>query len=174
MKRAFLQTIQRWRSAAVAGCKHINDDDGNAMLELAFLVSIFGAPLLIGTATTAVMVYDSIEVTNAAHAGSSYAMMSSTFASDTSGISAAAKEEAPDIGSNLTVMSTTYYACSAAPAGTQYTTQAAANTGCTGVSNHSLQFVKVVTNASIPSPFSLPGVPSSFVLSGTSVMEVEE
>lgn len=174
MMQSFLRSIQSWRSAILAGCKRLNDDAGNAMIELAFVASIFGAPLLVGTGTTALMVYDSIEVTNAAHAGASYGMISSTFASDTSGITAAAKEEAAEIGSNLTVTPTAYYACSAAPDGTQYTTQSAANTACTGVSNHSLQFVKVVTSASIPTPFNLPGVPSTFVLSGRSIMEVEE
>ncbi len=174
MRPSFFRNTQKWRSAISAGCKHLSDDAGGAMLELAFVISIFGAPLIVGTGTTAIMVYDSIEVTNAAHAGSAYGMMSSTFASDTAGITAAAKEDAGDMSNNLTVAPTIYFACSAAPASTQYTTQAAANTACTGVSNHSLEFIRVVTNTSIPSPFNLPGVPSTFVLGGTSVMEVEE
>jgi hypothetical protein len=174
MRQSFLQIAQKWRSAILAGCRIFNDDTGGAMLELAFVISIFGAPLIIGTGTTAIMVYDSIEVTNAAHAGSGYGMMSSTFASDTAGITAAAKEEAGDMSNNLNVTPTIFFACSAAPAGTEYTTQTAANTACTGVSNHSLEFIRVVTNTSIPSPFNLPGVPSTFVLGGTSVMEVEE
>jgi len=144
------------------------------MLEMALMLAIFGIPLLLGTVEAATWVYASIEVSNAAHAGAMYAMTSSTFANDTSGITTAAQQEASDFGANLTVTPTAYYACSAALGGTQYTTQAAATTACTGAGDHPLEFVQVVASAPVTPPIRIPGLPKTFTLNGTSVMEVEE
>jgi hypothetical protein len=101
-------------------------------------------------------------------------MMSSTFAANSAGMTAAAQGEASDLGSNLIVTPTTYFACSQSIAGTQYTTESAANSACTGTSNHSLEFVQVNTSATVAMPFRVPGLPTSFNLIATSVMEVEE
>jgi Flp pilus assembly protein TadG len=148
-------------------------ETGGALVEMALCIPLLGAPVLIGTAETGMALYDSIEVSNAAHAGTAYGMMSSTYAASSSGMIAAAQAEAPDV-SGLSVTPTTYYACSQTIAGTQYTSQAAANTACTGSSNHSLEFVQVITSATVPIPFRVPGLPTSFYLASTSVMEVEE
>ncbi len=149
-------------------------ESGGALVELALCVPLIVAPLLIGTAETGIALYDSIEVSNAAHAGTAYGMMSSTFAADSNGMTAAAKAEAADLGSLINVTPTSYFACSQSIAGTQYSTQAAANSACTGASNHSLEFVQVITTATVPIPFRVPGLPTSFYLAATSVMEVEE
>lgn len=151
------------------------DDTGTAILELSLILSIFGMPLLLGTAETAMLVYDSIEVSNAAHAGAMYGMMSSTFAADNAKITAAAQAEASDFGSNLTVTPTSFYACSAAIDGAQFATEAAASVACpSGATNHYLQFVQVVTSASVASPIHVVGLPKTITLTGSSVMEVEE
>jgi hypothetical protein len=89
-------------------------------------------------------------------------------------MTAAAKGEAGDVSSILSVTPNMYFACSLSIAGAQYTTQAAANSACTGTSNHSLQFVQVTTSAVIPIPFRISGLPTSFNLTSISVMEVEE
>ena len=149
-------------------------ESGGALVEMALCIPLLGAPLLIGTVETGIVIYESIEVSNAAHAGAAYGMMSSTFAADSAGMTAAAKGEAGDGSNILSVAPTTFYACSQSIGGTHYTTQSAANSACTGTSNHSLQFVQVNTSASIPIPFRVPGLPTSFNLTATSVMEVEE
>lgn len=149
-------------------------ETGGALVEMALCIPLLGAPILIGTIEMGMVVYDSIEVSNAAHAGTAYGMMSATFAANSSGMTAAAQGEAPDLGSLLIVTPTTYFACSQSIGGTQYTTQSAANSACTGSSNHALQFVQVTTSAAIPVPFRVPGVPDTFNLGATSVMEVEE
>jgi Flp pilus assembly protein TadG len=149
-------------------------ETGGALVEMALCIPLLGAPVLIGTVETGMALYYSIEVSNAAHAGTAYGMMSSTFAADSNGMTAAAQGEASDFGSNLTVTPTTYYACSQSIAGTQYTSQSAANSACTGTSNHSLEFVQVNTSATVPIPFRVPGLPTSFHLTASSVMEVEE
>jgi Flp pilus assembly protein TadG len=149
-------------------------ESGGALVEMALCLSLLGAPLLIGTVEMGLILYDSIEVSNAAHAGTAYGMISSTFAANSSGMIAAAEGEAPDIGNALTATPTTYFACSQSIGGTQYTSQSAANSACTGSLNHSLEFVQMNTSATVPVPFNVPGLPTSFKLTAISVMEVEE
>jgi len=152
----------------------LREEAGGALVEVALCISLLGAPILIGTVEMGMVLYDSIEVSNAAHAGTAYGMMSSTFAANSSGMTAAAQGEAPEFGTNLSVTPSTYFACSQSVAGTQYTTESAANSACTGTSNHSLEFVQVNTSATVAVPFRFPGLPTSFNLTATSVMEVEE
>jgi Flp pilus assembly protein TadG len=154
--------------------KRFSCDNGNALVELALLMSLFGAPMLLGTAEVGFLVYDSIEATNAAHAGAMYGMISSTFAADSAGVRSAAQAEAPDIGSTLTVTPTIYYACSAAVDGTQYSSQSTANAACSGTSNHSLEFIQVATTATFASPIRVPGLPANLTIGGGSIMEVQE
>lgn len=174
MNQSFLHFLHSWQSRVLLARKALQRTDGNSMVELALLVSLFGAPMLVGTSEVAFLTYDSIEVTNAAHAGAMYGMISSTFAADSSGVTAAAQAEAPDIGSTVNVTPTIYYACSAAVDGTQYSTQIGANTACTGTGNHSLEFIQVVTSATITSPFQFSGLPKTVTFGGTSIMEVQE
>jgi len=150
------------------------EESGNALVEMAMCVSFIVMPMLLGTVALGAMTYTSIEVSNAAHAGAMYGMMSSTFAADNSGIVSAAQNEATDLGTNLTVTPTAYYACSSAVGGTQYSSQSTASSACTGGTNHSLEFIQVVTSATVTSPIKCPGLPASYTLVGTSVMEVEE
>lgn len=168
--------ITRKRSTLIARLlKHLRRDAGNAALELAFTFGIFGTPLLLGSTEIAMLVYDSIEISNCAHAGAMYGMMSSTFAADSAGIQSAAQAEAADFGSNVTVTPTTYYACSNAVDGTQYSTQPAAATACpANASNHYLQFVNVVASMSITPPVQLPGLQKTWTVKGSSTMEVQE
>jgi len=155
-------------------CRQLQGESGGALVEIALCIPLLGGPILIGTVETGMALYDSIEVSNAAHAGAAYGMMSATYAADSTGMIAAAQGEAGGIGSSLTVTPTAYFACSQSIGGNQYTTQTAANSACTGASNHTLEFVRVTTSASVPIPFRVPGLPTSFNLAATSVMEVEE
>ena len=158
---------QLFRSAAA-------QESGSALIELALTLSLVGLPLLFGTIYAGVLVFDNIEIANAAHAGAMYGMQSSTYASDTTGMTSAAQAEAPDLATGLVVAPTTFYACSAAIDGTQYTVQSDATAACTGGSNHALEFVKV-TARYVATPFaSIPGMQRSVTVSGVSVMEVEE
>jgi hypothetical protein len=170
-----IRRIKKLRAIMRVVCRRLGQNAGNTSIELAFALSIFGVPMLLGTSEIAFIVYDSIELSSSAHAGAMYGMISSTFASDASGIKTAAQNEASDFGSNLTVTPTVYYACSNAIAGTQYSTQSAANTACpANASNHYLQFVNVVSTATINPPVQIPGLPKSWTLSGSSTMEVQE
>jgi Flp pilus assembly protein TadG len=161
-----------------ARCGGQGGESGNALVELALAFSFIGIPLLLGTVEMGYVVYDSVEVSNAANAGALYGMQNSTDAASNAGITTAAQAEAPDFGSNLTVTATTYYACSLAAGGTQYSTasytQAQAAAKCTGAGNHALEFIQVLTSATATPPVHCPGLPKTFTLGGTSVLEVEQ
>jgi hypothetical protein len=167
---------RRW-SRFLAHCRALRDDSASAPVELALIVSLLGTPLLLGTGQIGFLVYDSIEISDAAHAATSYGMQSLTFASNTSGMTTAAQADAPDFGTKLTVTPITYYVCSTAIGGTQYSgtnAQSNANAACTGGTNHPLEFVQVNTSAAVTPIFHCPGVPATFTLAGSSIMEVEQ
>lgn len=161
------------RTAAHAGERR-RGERGSAVIELALFLTVFGPVLIFGTAEVATVTYASIEVANAAHAGAMYGMQSTTAAADTSTIQSAAQGEAADFGTSLTVTPTTYYACATAQAGTQYTTQSAATTGCTGTGNHALQFLSVTATVTVTPPFRIPGLMPNYNLSSVSVMQVQQ
>lgn len=177
MSRRHRRCPRRLWVCVLAHCRGLGGESGSALVELAVVVAFLGIPLLLGTAEMASLVYDSIEISNAANAGAAYGMQSLTFASNTSGMTTAAQNEASDFGAALSVTPTTYYACSSAIGGTQYTgasAQSNANAGCTGTGNHALEFVQVKTSASVTPSIHWLGLPSSFTLTGSSVMEVEQ
>jgi Flp pilus assembly protein TadG len=164
----------RLRSAVFAVARKFRNDSGSALIELALVVAVLGAPLMLGTAEAGFFVYDSIEIANAAHAGSMYGMVSTTNANNSSAIQTAAQEEAGDFGTSLTVTPTIFWACSTAENGTQYTSSASATSACTGSGNHAIEFIQVVASATATPPIHCPGLPASWSISSTSIMEVEE
>lgn len=155
-------------------CRGLRSESGSALVELSFIMAFLGIPLLLGTADLAPVVYDSIEVSNAAHAAALYGSYGQSNASNTSAITTAAQNEAQDFGTSLNVTPTTYYVCSLSQGGTTYTTSAAATSACTGTYGHALQYVKVVVSASVTPLVKLPGLPNPWPLTSTSVMEVQE
>ena len=173
LSRTIFRRIHQTRSA-VLGRVELRAETGSAFVELGLMLAFLGVPLFLGVGHFGVLLLDSIEITNAAHAGAEYAMRSSTFAEENAGIIAAAQNESSRIASNLTVTPSIFYACSNAIGGTQYSTQTLANAACTGGSSHSLEFIQVVASATITPPVKAPGFANSVTLSSTSVMEVEE
>jgi len=164
------------RSKANGG-RDARGEAGGALIELALAVSVLGVPLLLGTAEMGLVVYDSIEVSDAANAGAMYGMQSPTYATNTSGMTTAAQADAADFGARLNVTPAWYYVCALAVGGTQYTganAQANATAACTGAGNHALEFVQVNTSATVTPAIHCPGLPQSFTLTGQSAMEVEQ
>lgn len=153
-------------------------EEGSAMVELALVVGLLGVPLLLGTAEFGPILYDYAEVQNAAHTAALYGMQSSVFAADTLGmISAAQTEASADFGSSLVVTPLTYYVCSGAVGGTQFTGPNAlknATSACSGTANHPLQMVQVTTVLQVTPVVQCPGLLSTISLTGTSVMEVQQ
>jgi Flp pilus assembly protein TadG len=159
-------------------CSGVRGERGDALIELAVMFSLVGVPLLLGTVQMGFLVYDSVEISNAANAGALYGMQNSGYASSSSGITSAAQAEAADFGTKLTVTPTTYYACTNAVGGTQYPTssysQSQAQAKCTGTGNVALEFIQVIASAAVTPAMHCPGLPTSYTLTDTSVMEVEQ
>jgi Flp pilus assembly protein TadG len=182
MKMKDVSIFHRFRPASlqsrIRACDPmLRDDSGSALIELAFIVALLGLPLVLGTTEMGVLVYDSIEISNAAYVGASFAMQSVTNAENTSGITSAAQADAPEFGTSLTVTPTTYYVCATALGGTQYTgtnAQANATSACTGSGNSAVEMVQVTTSALVKPFLHAPGLASTFTFSGTSVAEVEQ
>ena len=173
----FLRRLQALCCYLPARCTDLRGDCGSAVVELALVCAFFVPPLLLGTGQMGILVYDSIEISNAASVATAYGMQSLTFAANTAGMTTAAQMEASDFGTALTVTPTSYYACSSALGGTQYTgtnAQSNATAGCTGTGNHALEFVQVKTSAIVTPSIHCPGLPASYTLTGASVMEVEQ
>ena len=155
----------------------VRQDEGSSLVEVAMIVCFLCAPMMVGTAEMGIVVYDSIQVQNAAHTGAQYAMQSATAAADTQDIRLAAQGDAPVFGTELTVTPTVYYVCAAAINGTQYTGSnglSNATSACIGGVNHPLQFVQVTAAASIVPSLNAPGFARSFNVSSTSAMEVQQ
>lgn len=170
----FVRAILTGRTTAHAALARMRDDAGTALIETAIALGLFGIPLLLGTVYSSFLLTSYIDVTDAAHAGAIYAMRSSTFAEDTTGIVTAAQGDASRFGSSLTVTSSIYYVCSDSQDGTQYATQSDASASCTGASTHPLEFVQVTASAPVTPPTTFPGMPRTMTLSSSSAMEVEE
>jgi Flp pilus assembly protein TadG len=171
--KSFLQFVATLQHKS--GCREgLRGVSGSATLEVSFTIGFLLIPMLLGTADLGWTIYNYIEVSNAAHAGAMYGMTSSAMANNTSAIVAAAQADASDIGTNLSVTPTIFYACSASEGGTQYSTQTGANNACSGSGNHPLEFLRVAVSAALTPPIRLPGLPTPFNLTGTSVIEVEE
>lgn len=171
-----LPAIPHRRPSLRSLLSRLRDDSGSALIELAIFMTFLGLPLLLGTAEMGFVVYDAIEVQNAAYAGATYGMQSITYAASTSGMVLAAQGEASDFNTLLTVTPSTFYACATAIGGTRYTgssAQSNATSACGTGSNHALQFVQVLTSITVTPPIHCPMLPATFALTGSSVMEVE-
>lgn len=176
MRPAVLNHVRTPMPGIFLRLAQLRGERGNALMEVAVILAILGPPLLLGTCEMGTVIYDSIEIANAAHAGALVGMTGSGPAVNSNGeITTAAQQEAPDFGAKLTVTPTVFFVCSSAESGAQYSGQDAANAACGSTqTSHPLEFVKVAVSAPVTPAIHCPGLPSTFTLRNTSVMEVEE
>lgn len=175
MSRSISCNFQRLWSATRALSGNLLDESGTALVEVAVVLSILVVPLLLGTTDLATLAYDSIEISDAAHAAAMYGMQSASTASQNSVMKTIAQADASDLAaSNVAVTPGVYYVCSNAQGGTQYSTSSAATTACTGSGNSVLEFVQVIVSVPVTLPFTCCGLPSSVTLNSASTMQVEE
>lgn len=140
---------------------------GQSLVEVAVTMPILTI-LLLGGVELARLAYASIEVTNAAKAAVQYGDQNKAYSStDSNGMKIAAQEDSPDL-SGLGVTSSLQYQCSNAP-GTLITVT---NTSCTGYQIE--QILTVTTTATFDPLIHLPGLPTSYTLTGTAVQVVLE
>jgi len=140
-------------------------DDGGAMVELAIVASLL-IPILFGVVDLGRMYYEGIEVANAAHAGAEYG---SLYPSDTTGITAAATQSAPDL--TTLVIGTPTWGCECSD-GSLYSASCAVTPACpASVGTNVVHRVKVTASARFNWILPLPGVSSSSItLSNTATV----
>jgi Flp pilus assembly protein TadG len=133
-----------------ANLKRMRGEDGVSLVEAALFLAIFAPLMLLGTVEISGLVYASIEVSNAAHAGAAYAARvyianSNTALPTQAQVTAAARNDAPELVNML-------------PSGTQLSVAMAtgcgtetASTGNTVPScgSGTLPYVQVTTQATV-------------------------
>jgi Flp pilus assembly protein TadG len=154
----------------------VHDDNGQAFVELALVLPML-IVLVVAGAEIGRLAYVGIEISNAARAGVAYAMQSHGFASDSAGIIAAAKRDAPNIP-NLIVapITLTCYCETSAGVTTSFAScdPAVANTTTCPSPSVIVEYVQVNTSATVDTQFHLPAIiPNSVTLQGKSIMRVE-
>ncbi len=138
--------------------------EGGALVELAAVIALM-ASLLTGAAECAMLTYDSIEVSDAARVGASYAAQSATNASNSATIRNVAAGSANDI-SGLSTTPTVFYSCSSTPS-MQSSTNPPSPT-CSS-SDTILTYIQVSTGTTVTMPIHLPGL-TSYTLTGQAIM----
>ena len=137
-------------------------DDGAALIELALVTPIL-LLLTIGAVDLGRAGYVGVEVVNAAHAGAEYGSLNP---GNTSGITAAAQQSAPNVA-NMTV-STPTWGCECSD-GSSYSANCTVSPTCTANTTRGsnvVHRVQVTTSSAFSSLFPWPGIPSTMTLTG--------
>ncbi|HTX75834.1 MAG TPA: TadE/TadG family type IV pilus assembly protein [Terracidiphilus sp.] len=135
-------------------------EDGGSIAELALLMPLL-LLILLGGIDFSRAYFLSIEVAGAAQAGAAYGVLHPT---DTTGMSAAATADAPNV-SNLTV-STPTYGCECSD-GTLSSTSCTSKPTCT---YNVVYWISVTASTTYSPVFPWPHIPSSMTLSQTATM----
>lgn len=159
-------SLNSWRTYSSKPGNFARREDAQSLVELALVVPLL-ILLLVATTEFARLAWASVLTSSAARAGAQYAAQSGITASDTAGIQAAAAGDSTNLSGLTTTASHTCY-CSTA----QSTAIACTLTACPAPATL-LEYVQVNTSSTI-TPFGhYPGLPSTFTVTGTSIMEVE-
>lgn len=138
------------------------DESGGALVETALTVPLL-VLLVLGSVEFARVAYTAIEVSNAARAGVSYGAQNGGTASDTTGITWAATHDAANISTLQVTNVSLAYICSDGTAST------GANTDC--ATSHIEETVTVNTRAIIDPLIHVPGLPTTYTLTGQAVQK---
>jgi hypothetical protein len=159
-----------------APCRSSFAETAQSLVEFAMFFP-FMLLLCLGVVEIGRAAFISMTVGNAAFAGAQYGSQNSTTATDSSGISAAALNDASFTG--MSAASTHYCQCdpvSGTGAGTSCKTGGGGGS-CSGISCGSGQVVeciRVTTHTSFNPIFHYPGLPGSFQANGNAVMRVRK
>jgi Flp pilus assembly protein TadG len=138
---------------------------GQSIIEFAIVLPLL-LLIFLGAVDFGRAVYLAVEVANAARAGAQYGAQSQTTAANTTQMAQAARDDASDISSMMTVTPTRFCECASAPG----TPVACSGSSCSG--SRLIMYVRVVTSVTYSPWFPYPGIPSSTPISATSVMRV--
>ena len=166
---SFRRQLQR---SVLRLCGKAGDEAGSSFVELAVVVPILSS-LILGAAEYGRLAYAEIEVNNAARAGVAYGAQSYTTAQDTEGMKAAALNDGSDVTglkpASLAATATLSCTCSD---GTSVTCATVA-TKCVSPA-HAIDYVQVNTTATMDPAIHVPGLPTSYALTGQAIMRVSQ
>lgn len=145
---------------------HRGSEAGQAVVEFALVMPLL-ALLLMGGAELARLAHAAIEVSNAAKAAVQYGAQNRATAGDTAGMLTAARNDASGQGlSGLTLSASTSCTCSDGTAST------CKSTDCSG--SHIEAILTVNTQATFDPVIHLPGLPTTYTLTGHATQKVLE
>lgn len=136
-------------------------ESGQSLIETALVFPIL-ISMLVGAADLAQVAYYSIQVENAARAGSEYGCQNGFTAQDSTGIQTAASDES----SSITVVATPTSSCVCSDG----TASTCANTDCPN--SHIEQTLTVNTSATVTPWIHLPLLPGTYTVRGQSIQRV--
>ena len=162
-----------WRSRLALLLRDgIHEEQGQSLIELALTLTVLTAALL-GAAEFGRLAYAAIEVSSAARAGVAYGSQNAVTAGDMSGMQAAAINDGSDISGwknvGLSAVATEFCKCSNGAA----INCAGGAVTCVSPSRV-LVYVQVNTTATVNPLIYVPGLPTSFVLTGKAIMGVQQ
>ena len=144
---------------------------GAAFVELAVSLPVL-VVIVIGTADLGRVFYYTMELTNAARAGAQYAAYNSALATQTAGITAAARNASPNIGSFTVSLATPPNVCRCvADDGSAFGGSVACNSVCP-IGQHMFETVTVTVTRPFTTISRFPGIPNTFTLTRTATMRV--
>lgn len=161
------------------------DNRGSALVELAITTPLF-LLMIMGSLELGRIAYFAVEVANAARAGASYGAVNLGNANLTSTVQQAAKNDAPDVSNLIVVSPGSQCVCetinpstnspSFNPSSGTTSCTSTTITSCTADSATSIQkvveYVTVSTSANVDPMVHIPGLPSTYSLSGYSALRV--
>jgi Flp pilus assembly protein TadG len=162
--------------------KTMRGEEGSSLVEMAVVLSFLFVPLVVGIVGFGMLVYDSIEVSHAAHEGASYASQafranSGFTAASFANITTYAESAEPNIPASALTTNPVTLACSCLGAGstalaTGKCTAATAAADCSGATPN--LFITVTTQANVTPIFNMSifGLPSTVQFNGVSTFEL--
>lgn len=161
------------------------DNRGAALVELALITPLF-LTLMMGSVELGRVAYYAIEVENAARAGASFGAVNIQNANLTDSVKQASKNDAPDVSNLIVVtqgsacvcetMNTSSNSPSFSPSSGTISCQSVTIDDCNVESSTSLdsviQYVTVSTSANVDPLVHIPGLPTTYPLTGYSAMRI--
>jgi hypothetical protein len=172
-----------WRHPLFSVRKATNGEQGSSIIELAIVMSFFLVPLIFGVTGVGMLIYESIEVSHAAHEGASYASQafranSSAFTTTSiANISTFAKAAEPNIPASALTTNPVTVTCGCLAAGstaqvTGSCTTSLSSSYCSSSTPNLFVTVKTQANVAPLVSLSFLGFPATVQLNGVSTFEL--
>ncbi|HEY1580988.1 MAG TPA: TadE/TadG family type IV pilus assembly protein [Terracidiphilus sp.] len=146
-----------------------DNEVGQSLVELALAMPLLIA-LLFGAVELATVTFEGIELTNSARAAVQYGAQTPVTAADTSGILAAAKQDAFDLSTSSSASNFTAAVSSSCMCSNGSAAASCAISSCP--SSQLEQVLTVQTSATFTPMIHIPNLPTSFTLHGSAVQRV--